>query len=78
VLNIFSGMPRVGDSVTCGADGRYGSLKHQAIDQARDMASQSRHALLRFGNELKDVYKDLEFQINVDIEEIQQICGYLF
>jgi hypothetical protein len=58
--------------------GRHGNLKHQAIDQAREMASQSRHALLRFGNELKDVYKDLEFQVNMDIEEFNKFGDIFF
>ena len=58
--------------------GRHGNIKHQAIDHAREMASQSRHALLRFGNELKDVYKDLEFQVNMDIEEFNKFGDIFF
>lgn len=39
------------------------NLKHYAIDQARDLANQSRHALIQFGNELKDVFTDITLQV---------------
>ncbi|HJW27982.1 MAG TPA: hypothetical protein VJ508_01905 [Saprospiraceae bacterium] len=55
-----------------------GYMKHQAIDQARDMAFQSRHALIRFANELKDVYKDLNLQVNMDIEQFNRFGDVFF
>ena len=55
-----------------------GYMKMQAIDQARDLANQSRHALIRFGNELKDVFKDLLLQVNMDIEEFGQFGDIFF
>jgi hypothetical protein len=55
-----------------------GHLKHQAIDQARNMAHQSRHALIRFGNELRDVYKDQQLQFNIDIEEFGRFTDVFF
>jgi hypothetical protein len=55
-----------------------GYMKHQAIDQARNMAAESRHALIRFTNELKDVFKDLQFQVNMDIEEFNKFGDIFF
>ena len=49
-----------------------GNLKHYAIDQARDLASQARHALIRFGNELQDVFSDIILQVNLDIESLNK------
>lgn len=55
-----------------------GHLKHQAIDQARNMVYQSKHALIRFGNELRDVYQDQQIQFNVDIEEFGRFTDVFF
>jgi len=58
--------------------GSSGYMKHQAIDQARNMAAESRHALIRFTNELKDVFKVLQFQVNMDIEEFNKFGDIFF
>jgi hypothetical protein len=55
-----------------------GQLKHQAIDRAKDMAFQSRHALIKFGNELRDVFKDLQWQANMEIEEFGRFADIFF
>lgn len=55
-----------------------GQMKHQAIDRARDMAYQSQHALIRFGNELKDVFKGLTLEVNMNIEEFGRFTDIFF
>ncbi len=60
--------------------GRHGSgySKHKSIDQAQDMAIRSRHALIRFGGELKDVFHDLQLQVNMDIGEFNRFGDIFF
>lgn len=55
-----------------------GYLKHQAIDQAKNCASQSRHALIRFSNELKDVYQNFQLQTNMEIDEFNKFGDLFF
>ena len=55
-----------------------GYIKHQAIDQAKDCASQSRHALIRFSSELKDVFKNIQLQSNMDIDEFNKFGDLFF
>ena len=59
---------------------RYGSghAKHNYIDHARQMAYQSRHALIRFGNEIKDVFKDHTLDVNMHIEEFGRFTDVFF
>ncbi len=59
---------------------RYGSghAKHNYIDHARQMAYQSRHALIRFGNEIKDVFKDRDLEVNMEIEEFGRFTDVFF
>lgn len=52
--------------------------KFRAIDSARKMAIQSRHALIHFGHELKDVYPDYEFQFNMTLAEFGQFANVFF
>jgi len=65
-----------------GSRGRYGlstgRFKHESIDKAKDMAHQSRHALIRFDNELKDVFKDHHLQVNMNIEEFGRFADIFF
>ncbi len=61
--------------------GRYpgdSRTKFGAIDSARKMAYQSRHALIRFGNELKDVYADYELQFNMTLEDFGNFANVFF
>ncbi len=61
--------------------GRYhgtGHMKHQAIDHAREMAHQSKHALIKFGNELRDVYNNLQLQVNMEIEKFGRFADVFF
>ncbi len=51
---------------------------HQAVDYARDMAYQSKQALIKFGNELKDVYSDLDLHVNMEIEEFGKFVDVFF
>jgi hypothetical protein len=55
-----------------------GKLKHDALDNARHMASKSQHALIRFGNELRDVYSNLKLRFNMDIEEFRRFTDLFF
>ena len=65
-----------------GSRSRYGlnsgRFKHESIDKARDMAYQSQHALIRFGNELKDVFKGLKLEVNMNIEEFGRFADIFF
>ncbi len=61
--------------------GRYpgaSRTKFSAIDSARKMAYQSRHALIHFGNELKDVYADYKPQFNMDMEDFGKFANVFF
>jgi hypothetical protein len=55
-----------------------GHAKHQAIDRARELAYSSRHELIRFGNELRDVYKDVKLQLNMEIEDFGRFADVFF
>jgi len=55
-----------------------GEYKHQAIDQARQMAYQSRHALIKFGNELHDVFSNVQVQLKLEIEEFGKFADIFF
>lgn len=55
-----------------------GHAKHQAIDRARELAYSSRHELIHFGNELRDVYKDVKMQFNMEIEEFGRFTDVFF
>lgn len=55
-----------------------GNLKHYAIDQARETASQARHALILLGNELKDVFADVMLAVNLDIEALNRFGDIFF
>lgn len=57
---------------------RAGPRKYESLDQAKNMAYQSRHSLLRFANELKDVYKDINLAFNMDIEEFGRFADIFF
>jgi hypothetical protein len=55
-----------------------GNLKHFAIDKARQLAGESRHALIRFANELKDVFQNIILEINLDIEALNSFTDIFF
>ncbi len=59
---------------------RYGTgqQKHDAIDRARDLAYQSRHNLIRFGNELQDVFKGLQIEVNMEIGDFGRFADVFF
>lgn len=57
---------------------RNSHMKHESIEVARDLAYQSRHALIRFGNELQDVFKGLQLNVNMDIEEFGSFAEVFF
>jgi hypothetical protein len=52
--------------------------KFNAIDNARKMAYQSRHALIHFGNELKDVYSDYSLQFNMELADFGKFVNVFF
>jgi hypothetical protein len=55
-----------------------GQFKLQSIDQAREAAYQSKHALIKFGNELRDVSGNLQLHVNMEIEEFGQFMNIFF
>lgn len=55
-----------------------GHIKHQSIDQARAMAMQARHALIKFGNELRDVFDNVQLYFNLEIEEFGRFGDIFF
>ena len=55
-----------------------GQMKHEAIDHARNMAYQSKQALIRFGHEVRDVFKDTPLQFNMEIEEFGRFADVFF
>jgi hypothetical protein len=55
-----------------------GRAKFNAIDNARKMAYQSRHALIRFGDELKDVYTDYELKFNMTLADFGKFANVFF
>lgn len=60
--------------------GRYGSgqQKHEYIDMAREKAYRSRHALIRFGQELRDVFPEITVQFNLEIEAFGRFTDIFF
>lgn len=60
--------------------GRRGSAraKFSAIDSARKMAYQSRHALIHFGNEIKDVNSDYHLQFNMKLADFGNFANVFF
>ena len=55
-----------------------GHRKHDAIDRARDLAYRSRHELIRFGNELQDVFKGMQLDVNMTIEDFGRFTDVFF
>ncbi len=55
-----------------------GHRKHDAIDRARDLAYRSRHELIRFGNELQDVFKGMQLDVNMNIEDFGRFTDIFF
>lgn len=53
-------------------------VKHRAIDNARRYASQARHSLMRFKQELNDVYQDIQVDVRVDIGEVGKFTDIFF
>ncbi len=49
-----------------------------AIDKARNAAYQSRHALIHFGEELKDVYTDYELRFNMTLADFGKFANIFF
>lgn len=52
--------------------------KFSAIDNARKMAYQSKHALIHFGNEIKDVYPDYELHFNMKLADFGNFANVFF
>ncbi|MDZ4749270.1 MAG: hypothetical protein SH808_12345 [Saprospiraceae bacterium] len=55
-----------------------GHRKHDAIDRARDLAYRSRHELIRFGHELQDVFKGMQLDVNMNIEDFGRFTDIFF
>jgi len=60
-----------------GSSGK-GWLKHRAIDRARDYLHKVRHALIKFENELRDVYPNARFDVDVRVERIDSFFDIFF
>ncbi len=55
-----------------------GNMKHMAVDRARETAHHARHALIHFGEELRDVYRDREFLFDLQIEAFGKFMDVFF
>ena len=64
--------------VWTGHRGNSGRARFAAIDQARNAAYQSRHALIRFGEEIKDVYADYELRFDMTIADFGNFANIFF
>ncbi|MEO6132250.1 MAG: hypothetical protein ABIQ02_10410 [Saprospiraceae bacterium] len=51
-------------------------VNYEAVDHARDMAYQAKQALIKFGNEFRDVYSDQPFQVSMEIEELGRFAEF--
>lgn len=51
-------------------------VNYQAVDYARDIAYQAKQALIKFGNEYRDVYSDQPFQVSMEIEEFGRFAEF--
>lgn len=60
-----------------GSSGK-GWLKHRAIDRARDYLHKVRHALIKFENELRDVYPNARIDVNIRVERIDSFFDIFF
>lgn len=54
-------------------EAKHGHMRHQALDHAGDMANKARHHLIHFRNELKDVYNNLELNVNIEIQRLSDL-----
>lgn len=53
-------------------------VKHRTIDKARNMATQARHYLMRFREELQDVYQDVQLNIHIDLGDFSRFTDIFF
>ncbi len=55
-----------------------GQMKYRSIDHARGMVQEARHALYKFGNELRDVDSSFKLNITLEIESFGQFTNVFF
>jgi hypothetical protein len=53
-------------------------VKHRSIDNARNMATQARHYLMRFREEVQDVYQDVQLNIKMDLGDFSKFTDIFF
>jgi hypothetical protein len=53
-------------------------VKHRSIDNARNMATQARHYLMRFREELQDVYQDVQLNFKMDLGDFNRFTDIFF
>jgi len=51
-------------------------INRQAVDYARDMAYQSKQALIKLGNEYRDVYPEQPFLVNMELEDFGRFAEF--
>ena len=52
--------------------------KHRAIDRARDLSYRAKHVLLKFRDELRDVYQDVHFDVHIALEGMNRFTDIFF
>jgi hypothetical protein len=60
-----------------GAPG-HGWLKHRSMDRARDYLHKVRHSLIKFENELRDVYPDARIDVDIRVDSINSFFDIFF
>lgn len=53
-------------------------VKHRSIDNARNMATQARHYLMRFREELQDVYQDVRLNFKMELGDFNRFTDIFF
>ncbi len=53
-------------------------VKHRTIDNARNLATEARHYLMRFREELQDVYQDVQLTIHIDLGNFSRFTDIFF
>lgn len=62
-----------------GRGGMSSHIKHSSIDNARRLAPQARHQLVRFEDELRDIYRDVQqFQFSLSFDSFSRFSDIFF
>jgi len=53
-------------------------MKHNQIDRARDLSYHARHLLVRFENDIKQIYGHQQFNLNLDFDSFSRFTDIFF